>query len=200
MFYEYRQLPTEEQKALVSELLQRGFPPHRPPHIEQGPGYYLLTAAIYEHRPLIEPSERRSSFQNALLNAFDKPEQTVVAWVILPTHYHTLVWLPSLKSVTSIFKLLHGRTSREWNIQDMCVGRKVWYRYSDRAIRNEAHFYRTINYLHANPVRHGYVQRSGNWAWSSLARYLDTVGRYWMVQVWNTYPIGNYGDGWDEAA
>jgi putative transposase len=199
-FYEYRRLSEDERHALVAERLARGFPPHRPPHPDQGPDYYLLTAAIYEHAPIIDPAARRDQFQDELLAAFTQPALTICAWAILPTHYHLLIWLPSLTIVPSIFNLLHGRTSRQWNQEDGTVGRKVWYHYSDRAIRSEQHFYRAINYLHVNPVRHGYVSRSRDWPWTSLALYQTSVGMEQLEALWRRYPTGDFGNEWDEAA
>jgi putative transposase len=197
-FYEYRSLSPEEQQALVRARLARGFPPHRPPHLDTGPRHYLLTAAVYQHAPLIHSPARRDSFQQALLAAFDHQEVDIVAWVILPNHYHILVWLSDLTIVAPIFKGLHSRTSGLWNREDGKRGRTVWYHYSDRAIRDEEHFYRAIDYIHANPVRHGYVQRSRDWPWSSLARYLDAPGLDWLEATWKRYPIGDFGKGWDE--
>lgn len=199
-FYEYRQLNPDEQRRLVQQRIARGFPRHRPPRLEEGAGYYLLTAAVYEHRTLIEPDARRDQFQDALLAAFDHEEIEVAAWVVLPNHYHILVWLPSLRSVSSIFNRLHGRTSRQWNLEDNQQGRKVWYRYSDRVVRDEEHFYRALNYIHANPVHHGYVQRSRDWRWSSLERYIDAMGFEWLESTWKNHPVGDFGKGWDDDA
>ena len=198
-FYEYRRLSPEEQRALVQERRARGFPPHRPPHLDQGPGYYLLTAAVYEHARLIAPEPRRTAFQAALLEAFGDSPVEAVAWVVLPNHYHMLVWLPALALVPAIVRHLHGRSARQWNVEDQMPGRRVWYHYSDRAIRAEAQFFRAINYIHANPVRHSYVARSREWRWSSLPRYLETVGEAWLADTWSRFPAGDFGAGWDDA-
>ncbi len=197
-FYEYRQLTPDEQRALLEERIRRGLPWHRPPHLEQGAGYYLLTAAVYEHKALIVPEERRDHFQDALLSAFNQSEIEAVAWVVLPNHYHILVQLTSLRRVAPIFNRLHGRTSRQWNIADNQPGRRVWYRYSDRSIRDERRFYRALNYIHTNPVHHGYVQRSRNWRWSSLERYIETLGLEWLETTWRGYPVDDFGSGWDD--
>src|SRR5205823_2588513 len=165
----------------------------------QGPRYYLLSAAIYEHAPLIEPETRRDTFQQALMSAFEQQNVEVIAWVLLPNHYHILVWLPTITLAAPIFSQLHGRTSFEWNREDGQRGRKVWYRYSDRVIRDEAHFYRAINYVHANPVKHGYVQRSRDWPWSSLSHYLEEVGIEWLDSIWKRYAVGDFGSGWDDV-
>ena len=47
----------------------------------------------------------------------------------------------------------------EWNKEDFQTGhRSVWYKYTDRQIRDDDHFYKALNYIHLNPVKHGYVQ------------------------------------------
>src|SRR5262245_27640626 len=59
------------------------------------------------------------------------------------------------------------RTEFQWNLEDIQTGRRtVWYEFSDRKIRSEAHFYATLNYLHYNPIKHGYVRLMGEWEWS----------------------------------
>jgi putative transposase len=183
-FYEYRKLSPEEQRALVAERLARGYPPHRPPHPEQGPGYYLLTAPCYEYRAVMVPESRRIAFQQRMLDLFNQPGIIVCVWVVLPNHYHVLACLPALAVVPPIFNLLHGGTSRLWNLEDDKVGRKAWYQYSDRRIRDEDHFYRAINYLHNNPVRHGYARDAREWPSSSLSRYIDEVGTEWLERLW----------------
>jgi putative transposase len=67
------------------------------------------------------------------------------AWVVLPNHYHLLVGLTEFAALGRVVRGVHGSTARQWNLEDGAVGRKVWYHYSDRAIRSDAHFFTTIN-------------------------------------------------------
>ena len=64
-------------------------------------------------------------------------------------------------------------------------------------IRSERHFYATINYIHYNPVKHGWTSRADEWVCSSIWAYLETKGRDWLVDVWRRYPLKDYGKGWD---
>jgi putative transposase len=65
-------------------------------------------------------------------------------------------------------------------------------------MKSERHFWATINYIHHNPVKHGYVQHWQDWPFSSAAAYLESVGRKEAERVWHEYPITEYGKGWDE--
>jgi hypothetical protein len=64
-------------------------------------------------------------------------------------------------------------------------------------VRNEGHYYHALNYLHYNPVKHGYVEGPYDWPWSSVHLYHETYGREWLRDHWVEYPVGKgwyYGD------
>jgi putative transposase len=65
-------------------------------------------------------------------------------------------------------------------------------------MRNDAHFWATMNYVHHNPVRHGYVERWQDWPFSSALEYLQRVGPQQAARIWQTYPLLDYGEGWDD--
>ena len=122
----------------------------------------------------------------------------VFAWIVLPNHYHVLAAVRSLADVSAAFGRLHGTTSREWDVADGAAGRRVWYRYSDRLIRGEPHFFRALTYIHGNAVKHGYVQRAEAWRWSSLHEYLLAERQEWLQQIEARYPPDGLGRGWDD--
>lgn len=197
MPYEYRRMTPEERAAVVEERRRRGYPLHAPPHVYQEAGWYFITATNFEHAPIIVPLERRTAFEDQLLESMRSIEAEVGGWVVLPNHYHILVGVRSLNEISAGLKQLHGSTSRAWNLEDGLTGqRKVWYKFWDRYIRNERHFYQALNYIHYNPVKHGYVESTYDWPWSSVHIYYDTHGRQWLRDQWLAYPIGDFGKDW----
>jgi len=54
-----------------------------------------------------------------------------------------------------------------------------------------------MNYVHNNPVHHGYVDRWTDWPWSSAEKYLEAVGRDRASEIWREYPLLDYGKKWD---
>ncbi len=49
----------------------------------------------------------------------------------------------------------------------------VWQRrYLEHLIRDDIDFSRHFDYIHYNPVKHGYVGKPHDWRWSSFRRYL----------------------------
>ena len=55
-----------------------------------------------------------------------------------------------------------------------------------------------MNYVHNNPVHHRYVKHWNEWPYSSAARFLREVGREKAAEIWRSYPVRDYGKGWDD--
>lgn len=199
MAYEYRRLTAEEREEVVRQRIARRYPRHGPPHPYRHAGSYSITATNFEHRPIMATIERRTEFEIRLLSALADAQIVVFAWVILANHYHMLVSAETLHQVSMVLKRLHGSTSYEWNLADGLTGkRKVWYQFRDRVIRDDAHFYRAMNYIHYNAVKHGYVDSPYDWPWSSVNKYLEAYGREWLRSTWQTYPPLDSEDEWDQ--
>ena len=196
MPYLWRRLTPEKQQAILQYRKRLKRPWHRPPHFDQGNIHYHLTGACFEHQPFIGHSpERMAEFSELLLESLPEPP---AAWCVLPNHYHVLVRCPEIKTIGKILGSLHGSTSFRWNGEENQRGRKIWHSISDRAMRNTEHFWATVNYIHHNPVKHGYVDQWTDWPFSSAMDYLDEVGREQAVMLWKQYPVLDYGKGWDD--
>jgi len=195
--YKWRKMTPAQREETLRERQDTRLPWHAPPHFGTERNVYILTGACYEHKPILATPARRDEWQDALLCVLDEAKADVRAWVVLPNHWHVLacVELPALRPLVG---RLNNAKSSVWNRQDGTAGRKVWHGFSDRRIRNDRHYFATINYIHANPVKHGYVKDSREWPWSSLDIYLAEMGRDTLREWWNEYPVGEYGRGWDE--
>jgi putative transposase len=196
--YAWRSLTPAQRAELLGWRQQRGRPWHSPPHGgDCGLDRFHITAACYEHRPHIGLSpQRMEAFAQDLLEAAGAGA-TVHAWCVLPNHYHLLVQSTDVRTVLATLGRLHGRTSYAWNGQEGTRGRRVFYRAADRAMRSARHFWATVNYIHHNPVHHGYVERWQDWPWSSATEFLHTVGRCEAERIWREFPLEDYGKGWD---
>ncbi|MAS96844.1 MAG: hypothetical protein CMO55_26945 [Verrucomicrobiales bacterium] len=196
--YQWRRISTEEREACLTARKEGGLPWHLPPHYNsETSSQYLITAACYEHKPIIGASiERLTSFESALIE-LSQSYGEVIAWVVLPNHYHFLF---EGNPVTPLLKALgqfHGKTSFDWNGEDRSRGRKVFHGLTERFMRTDRHAETTVNYIHHNPVKHGYVELWQDWPFSSVHRYLETEGREKLLMRWKDYPVLDYGAKWD---
>jgi putative transposase len=198
--YLWRHLTPKQREELLNWRKGRNQPWHSPPHRPNfGHLRFLISAACYEHHHHIgENLERMDNFSRVLLDVLASHASRTFAWCVLPNHYHALVEAPDVKALLHELGLLHGRTSFLWNGEEKMRGRKVFFRAVERAMRSERHYLVTINYIHHNPVRHGYVERWTDWRWSSAGEYLAQSGIEEAKRIWSEYPILAYGKDWDE--
>jgi REP-associated tyrosine transposase len=138
-------------------------------------------------------------FTGDLLAALGRHATTTSAWCVLPNHYHVLVEASDVLGLLRELGRLHGRTSHTWNGAERARGRRIFFRAIEREMRSERHFWATLNYIHHNPVHHGYVEVWTDWVWSSAAEYLGQMGPAAAERIWREYPVRDYGKGWDEA-
>ncbi|WPJ94858.1 hypothetical protein SH580_15620 [Coraliomargarita algicola] len=158
----------------------------------------MMTAACFDHAPHIgKNAQRISEFENSLLLELEKLSNSIFAHAVLPNHYHVLLETYDIAKLRIELGKFHGRTSFNWNKEDGTQGRKVFHGSAETAMKSERHFQATLNYIHNNPVKHGYVNKWQDWPYSSAAQYLTSVSKEEAAQHWLEYPIDRYGEDWD---
>ncbi|MEN6425277.1 MAG: hypothetical protein ABFE13_07935 [Phycisphaerales bacterium] len=198
--YRWRQLTPTQQTELLAWRKTRGYPWHSPPHrADSGSQHFHITAACFEHQPHIGRSPTRlDAFTRSLLALITACSSQVFAWCVLPNHYHALIETADILGLLHGLGRFHGRTSYTWNGEENTRGREVFFQVVERAMRSDRHFWATMNYVHHNPVHHGYVERWTDWPWSSATEFLAQTDPDKAKHIWREYPLGDYGQGWDD--
>ena len=150
-------------------------------------------------RPL---AERRATLLvdhiTALRRAFRDERRinpfVIDAMVVLPDHLHCLWTLPPEDSdfsgrwrrIKAAFSSSQPRTERVSASRRSKGERGIWQRrYWEHLIRDERDLAAHVDYIHFNPVKHGYVDRVADWPYSSFHRYvrLGLLAADWGVAV-----------------
>jgi putative transposase len=106
---------------------------------------------------------------------------TIDAMVILPEHLHALWTLPDGDAdYPKRWMLIKAAFSRSLpNTEDIKQSRLtkrergIWQRrYWEHLIRDDDDYARHVDYIHHNPVKHGYVDKAVDWSYSSIHRYI----------------------------
>src|SRR5438093_3177459 len=176
--YEWRKMTAEERLQALELRRLQNHPLHSPPHWNlAGQHQDLITAACYEHKPIVgKHLLRMTECESAVLQVCREFAEETYAWSILPNHYHVLLKTDSIAELRHRLGRFHGRSSFQWNSEDGNKGRQVWHNCTERVMRSERHFWASLNYVHHNPIHHGYAQRWKDWPWSSAAEFLKRVG------------------------
>ena len=171
---------------------------HHPPHVYLDNTWYAITGSLYQRRRLLAHEGHKDLVRDQLKAMVVEFKLQLAAWVILDNHYHVLTKSHVGAALPRFFGRLHGRTSFELNGRDRMRGRQVWHNYWDTGIRTEADYWTCFNYIHHNPVKHGYVSQTEDWPFSSYHYYLEHKGEEWLMDVFRRYPIVDFTDADDD--
>ena len=116
------------------------------------------------------------------------------AWVVLPEHMHWM-WTLSVGNAdfptrwrrikTDLSRVL-ARTERRSAVRINRGERGIWQRrYWEHQIRDEVDYARHFDYIHYNPVKHGWVKRVVDWPHSTFHRHVE---RGWYTPDWGSSP------------
>jgi putative transposase len=104
------------------------------------------------------------------------------AWVLLPDHLHCIWTLPPGDADYParwgwIKKEVTQRVNRNAPVKSTDSS-SIWQpRYWEHTIRGAADFKAHCDYIHFNPVKHGYVRDPARWRWSTFHGFV-TKGLY----------------------
>ncbi|MEH6576303.1 MAG: transposase [Amphritea sp.] len=103
------------------------------------------------------------------------------AMVVLPDHLHAIWTLPECDSdYAKRWMLIKAGFSRGIDKQEVTSAsrqskgeRGIWQRrYWEHLIRDDNDYARHVDYIHFNPVKHGYVNLASDWPFSSIHKFI----------------------------
>ncbi len=111
---------------------------------------------------------------------------TIDAWVVLPDHMHCVWTLPpgdvDFPLRWQMIKALFSRSTPRPEIRRASLLRKretgIWQRrYWEHTIRDQQDYAAHMDYVHFNPVKHGFAANAADWPFSSFSRCM-ALGLY----------------------
>lgn len=163
--------------------------PQRPPHLYIDGTWYFVTASTVNRVHILSFGLHFNVWANTFKELITEFRVRLAAWAALPNHYHFLFHPQRGKDLGTFMKPLNGCTFYELNSLDQTRGRTVWYSYWDTCIRGKYDFWTRFNYIHYNPVKHGYVQQPEDWHFSSYRDYLRNDQGIWLKDCFQDFPM-----------
>jgi putative transposase len=168
--------------------------------IESGLFFFTVTLADRSSDALVRHIDRlRHSYRSVQQR---HPFETV-AICVLPEHLHAVWSLPTGDADFPLrWSLIKSGFSRGLAGDAARAPSKIakrekgiWQRrYWEHAIRNDKDLARHVDYIHFNPVKHGYVSRTCDWPHSSFHHYVarGLLPKDWGGDVRDV--TGNFGE------
>jgi len=162
---------------------------HAPTHLFLSDFYYFITAGTYSKKRYFEDDGKKNFLYETIYDVFNAYDSALHGWVILGNHYHIIGKFKDAFFLPEVIKKIHSRSAVWLNKSSKKAGRKIWYQYWDECIRDERDYYAKINYIHWNPVRHGYVDAPELYKFSSYNSYLNLRGEEWLNGILKCFPV-----------
>lgn len=145
---------------------------------------YFFTVVTFERRPLFAHADNVALLGEVLREVKARRPFTLDALVLLPDHLHCLWTLPEgdddfSTRWMSIKREFTRRCASEFKAAVSGARRAkreqaVWQRrFWEHCIRDEADFQRHCDYIHWNPVKHGYADTPAAWPHSTFRRFVE---------------------------
>lgn len=145
---------------------------------------------------LFDSSADYRAFQFCLAESLEKIPVHLLAYCLMPNHFHFVV-TPTRDGQLSVFmKHLLSTHAQRWRAFRRTTGHGAVYQGRFRAfpIQADSHFYSVCRYVERNALRAGLVKRAEAWPWSSLAQQ---IGQHSFVQL-SEWPVPRPAD-WLES-
>jgi putative transposase len=146
----------------------------------EGATYFFTVNCAHrqDNKILVEPIEL---LRNIIRNVMQMHPFKINAMVVLPDHLHWFSTLPpedaDYKTRWSLIKAGFSRgipiTERRSKSRISRGERGLWQRrYWEHMIRDDKDYERHVDYIHWNPVKHGWAKRVKDWPYSSFHKHV----------------------------
>ena len=150
-------------------------------------GTYFFTVVTYDRLAFLTHKDVRKILRASWQSVRKKYPFFLIALCLLPDHLHCIWRLPDHDADYSTrWKKIKEGLSK--NIDRSIISKidsgklraskreaPVWQRrFWEHTIRDQQDFDKHFDYIHFNPVKHGYVKKTIEWPWSTFHRYISS--------------------------
>lgn len=135
----------------------------------------FVTIITYNRQPIL--LENINILRKSLI--MPKYNYKIIAGVVLPDHMHLLIQNSNADEFSKIITSIKVSFSKQFPLntkqtENQLLRREkgIWQRkYYDHIIRNDKDLNRHLDYIHYNPIKHGYVRCAKEWEYSSFKKF-----------------------------
>jgi putative transposase len=147
----------------------------RPPRITPAGNVFHVTNRATEGRILFGDRSDYQAFYRLLVVACRRLGMRVIAFCLMPTHWHLVLWPSSDGAVSEYLHWVTTQHSLHFRLRTGTVGRGHVYqdRFHSFPVQVTRYYYNLIRYVEANALNGQLVVKAEQWPWSSLFERLN---------------------------
>ena len=148
-------------------------------------GTYFFTVVTYDRLPILTAAPARAILHKAWHDVCQRFPFETIAVCLLPEHIHCIWkllerdanypmrWREIKRRFTMRYQMEVGSGETRNASREKKHEAAIWQRrYWEHTILDQEDLEAHLDYIHYNPVKHGYVTRAGDWHFSSFLRYV----------------------------
>ena len=143
---------------------------------------HFVTFSVFRNRRLLDLDHPKRILLGVLNEELTQHKASCIGFVVMPEHVHAVIWFPVPGRLSGFMHGWKRKSSyhiRAWYRQAATQyfegfgeGERFWQpKYHSFEIYEPRKLEEKLDYMHANPVRRGLVERATDWKWSSARWY-----------------------------
>ena len=147
--------------------------PRKPRIAPGGLVYHVLNRAV-ARLPLFQKDGDYEAFERVLALALEEHPTRLLAYCIMPNHWHLVLWPRKDGELTAFLRWLTHTHTMRWHAHYHTSGTGHLYqgRFKSFPIAADDHFLNVVRYVERNALRANLVERAEEWRFGSLWRRL----------------------------
>jgi putative transposase len=151
--------------------------PRRLRHAAGGYVYHVLNRAV-DRAPLFHKDGDYRAFLRVLSEAQDWVAVPLLAYCVMPNHWHLVVWPQQDGDLSEYLRWLTVTHTQRWHAHYHSSGTGPLYqgRFKSFPVAEDEHYLTVMRYVERNALRAGLVAQAQAWPWGSLWRRQQAEG------------------------
>ncbi len=136
-------------------------------------GYYHIFNRGCDREPIFRSNENYVFLLQRVKKYFEPNIVTVIAYCLMPNHYHFLLRQEGEKPVGDLIQLVFNSYSKAFNKMYNRKGTLFEGKYKSIRVDEENYLIHLCRYIHRNPLEAGLVSDLKDWAFSNYLEWID---------------------------
>jgi putative transposase len=122
-------------------------------------------------------------FQVSIDKQLEKIPASIIAYCLMPNHYHTLIKQDDDDKIYKIFNYAFISYARYYNTKYYRKGHIFRTPLQHKIVKDKTYLIQLCKYIHLNPVNAGLVELPEEWMFSNYRECINTKGKNYFNKV-----------------